>query len=1288
MSALPTGFLAFALAVGAAAEEPPWKRLLQGDDARQAAELEKRLDELEAAGRFADAAAPAEELQALRQRVQGADHWQAADARRRVETLRKVAALPEGDRRGLVEASRQNAEAEKLHGQAKYEQEEALLRQALAARRKALGEDHPIVAGTLQPLAQVLGDQGRLTEAEPFYRQVLEIRRRALGPDHPWTGSALNNLALNLHYQGRSADAEPFARQALEVVRRNFSDEHSNTLTCRNTVAMTLDGQGLQARSEPLYREVLTLRRKLQGENHLLTALAESNLGLNLVDQGRSADAEPLLRHSLEVYRKERGQEHPQTALALNNLAIALNDQGKLAEAEALHRQALAARRKVLTNDHPATLSSQSNLAYNLRRQGRTAEALALQREVLARRLRLQGEDNLETALAYNNLAYSLSDQGDYAAAQPLFEKALAVRLRLLGEGHPDAAASCSALAVNLDHQRQFTLAEPLHRKAMAVWERLRGPDHPETVRTLNNLALNLNHQGKRREAVRMLEDALVRNLKRGNVAGPLTMTLANNLTTMADDTALLGLAQTAYTALQLRRSLELGPDHPDTALATQNLAAGLDVRGKHAQAEPLHRQALAAYRKTLGDGHPSTALSALNLASTVHALGRWEDAEPLWRAAADQFEAARLRIAAGGLDRGPFAAERSPLPGLAVCRARLGRAAEAWQAAEASLARGLLDDLAARAADPEQRRRRQERAARLEDLDRQIVPLTLKEKPTEAERARLAELSKQRAAEQAEVAREAADLAKQQIWPLERVQKQIPADAALVFWIDQIEPGRPADPAGDHWACVLRQSGPPVWVQLLGSGPKGKWTSDEKNLPQALREELSRPDGDWRDLARRLAAQRLEPLAPHLKAAGDLPAVRRLIAVPAGRMAGVPLEALTDGLQISYAPSGSVFARLQEAHRPLRDAALLAVGDPVFRAADAAKPPTPPEYGLLVTQATPKGNAALAGLRVGDVLLSYGGARLTALGDLKIKPEGDPIPVRVWRDGDVLEKTVKAGPLGAAFHREPARLALAEQREADERLVKARGADFKRLPGTRQEVKALAGLFPRAELLLGSQASEQQLDRLAGDGKLKTFRVLHLATHGLMDPGAASRSALILAQDRLPDPVEQARAGKKVYTGRLTVEALAGWELDADLVTLSACETALGRDGGGEGYLGFAQALFAARARSLVLSLWQVDDAATALLMMRFYEDLLGKRPGLKGPMTRAEALAEAKAWLRDLPRADAERLAARLSGGELRGTVKKLGPIVGPPPPGSDEKPYAHPFYWSAFILLGDPD
>jgi hypothetical protein len=1068
----------------ARADEPAYKRALQGADAQKAESLQKQVDELSAAARFGEAVKPAEELLALRLRLQGEGHWEAADAGLQVATLRRVAALPAEKRRALAEVP-------------------ALLEKATA-----------------------LEGQGKFAEAEPLYRKIVAIREDVLGDRHPDTADGINSLANNLDYQGRTREAEPLCRRVLAV-----------------------------------YEET-------QGPHHPNVATACTNLAGSLDNLGRPREAEPLHRKAVALYEEVMGPRHPYTASSYNNLAFNLDAQGRGKEAEPFLRKALAVCEEVLGPNHQNTLRGYDNLAVNLQRQGRSKDAEPLQRKALARREQVLGERHPDVATGCNNLATNLRDQGRYQEAEQLQRRALAVRRQVLGERHPETANSYSSLAANLRAQGRAGEAEPLDRKALAI-----------------------------REAM-------------------------------------------------------LGPRHPDTAEACAHLAADLQAQG------------------------------------------RTREAEPLWQTAVDRTEAARLRLAASSLDQAA-ALLAQPHPALAVCRAHVGRPLDAWAAAEAGLARGLLDDLAARAGlppNPEAEQRDRDRAARLDALDRLLTPLLTADKLDEAGQRRRDELLRDRAALDDATARAAAERSHQAVLPLDAIQAQLAPDAALVFWADVAARPGGADPNGEHWGCVVRHSGPPAWVRLPGSGPNGTWTDDDDRLPRLLRDDLARGESDAAARGRRLAAQRLEPLAPHL--AG----VTRLVVVPAGRMAGVPVEALSDRYLVSYAPSGSVFARLRQKHRPLAGPTLLAVGDPVFALPEAGRPAEAPEHGLYLALVLPGGAAARAGLRTGDVLLRYAGSRLAGEADLKVAAEGgEPVPVVVWRDGKVLDDLrVAPGKLGVVVSEDAPAVALRKRRELDLLAdARVRGDGLTPLPGTRLEVAAIAALLPadRATVLLGSRASEQELDTLRSADRLKGFRLLHLATHGTVDPVSSRHSALELARDRLPGPEEQTRraaAGKKVYTGRLSVQTIAdAWELDADLVALSACQTALGPDGGGEGLLGFSQVLLGRGARSLLLSLWKVDDTATALLMTRFYQNLLGKRDGLKAPLPKAEALREAKAWLRALPRSEAEALAGRLARGSVRAKEEPKGPAApGAPALQSGEAPFAHPRYWAAFILIGDPD
>jgi tetratricopeptide (TPR) repeat protein len=1064
----------------AAGEVPPSKRLLQGDDAKKAAALEKQVDELWAAGKFAEAVKPTEELLALRKRVRGEGHWEAEDAGRLVQTLRKAASLPPEKRAALAEVPGVRLKAEALHERGKYKEAESLFRQALAAWEEVLGTKHSDTAVSYSYLAVNLHAQGRFKEAEPLLRKAMVISEEVLGTKHPGTAVAYNNLAGNLEAQGRFKEAELLYRKAL-----------------------------------PFFEEVL-------GPKHPLTATSYNNLAANLHRQGRAKEAEPLLHHALAVFEEVLGPKHPDTAASYGNLALNLDKQGRAKEAEPLLRHALAIFEEVLGPKHPRTAGSCNNLAGNLQGQGRAKEA------------------------------------------------------------------------------------EPLLRQALAALEKVLGPKHPRTAQSYHNLAVNLDNQGRFKEA------------------------------------------------------------------------------------EPLYPQALAIQEEVLGPKHPDTARSYHNLAYNLQAQGRPTEAEPFWQKGADGVEAARLRLASSALDKAA-AVRIQPHLGLAICRAGLRHPAEAWAAAEAGLARGLLDDLAARAGlppDPDADRRDRYRAARLDALDRLLLPLLTAVKLDDADRRRRDDMLKERAALDDETARVAAKRSREAIRTLAEVQARLALDAALVFWQDFPQ-------LGDHWGCVVRHRGMPAWVRLPGSGPKGAWTDADGRLPALLRGDLSGGEPDAGRHASRLAAQRLDPLAPHLAATADLPAVRRLIVIPVGAMAGVPVEVLTDRYLVSYAPSGSVFARLVQQHRPLEAPTLLALGDPNFTTPDAGPPPEPPDHGLYLSLVLPGTNAAKNGLHGGDVLLRYGGTKLTTKADLKISTEGDPVPVVVWRDGKVLDDLqLDPGKLGVIVSDDPPAATLRKRRALDA-LADARDhSEVAALPGTRLEVEALAALLPGGQTtaLLGSKASEQELDALAAAGKLKDFRLLHLATHGTVDAASARHSFLSLARDRLPGPEEQARraaAGKKVYSGRLLAEAIGNeWELDADLVALSACRTALGPDGGGEGLLGFSQVLLGKGARSLVLSLWKVDDTATALLMARFYQNLLGRREAMSAPLPKAEALREAKAWLRALPRSEVERLAEKLAAGAVRASEEAKAQVSKKPALPTGETPFAHPRYWAAFILLGDPE
>ena len=188
------------------------------------------------------------------------------------------------------------------------------------------------------------------------------------------------------------------------------------------------------------------------------------------------------------------------------------------------------------------------------------------------------------------------------------------------------------------------------------------------------------------------------------------------------------------------------------------------------------------------------------------------------------------------------------------------------------------------------------------------------------------------------------------------------------------------------------------------------------------------------------------------------------------------------------------------------------------------------------------------------------------------------------------------------------------------------------RLPYTAREAEQILGVAPDASnwKAIGFDASRAS----ALSGRLSEYRYLHFATHGFLDTERPQLSALVLSQ---------IDAQSRPEDGFLRVNDIYNVRLSADLVVLSACQTGLGKEVRGEGLMGLTRAFFYAGVPRVIVSLWNVNDRATAELMAGFYKKMLreGKRP--------SEAL--------------------RLAQLDLR-----------------KQKRWASPYYWAAFVQQGD--
>jgi CHAT domain-containing protein/Tfp pilus assembly protein PilF len=339
------------------------------------------------------------------------------------------------------------------------------------------------------------------------------------------------------------------------------------------------------------------------------------------------------------------------------------------------------------------------------------------------------------------------------------------------------------------------------------------------------------------------------------------------------------------------------------------------------------------------------------------------------------------------------------------------------------------------------------------------------------------------------------------------------------------------------------------VYQLLIARQPKKGETEAERQM------RIAEADGKFSQEAGALSRMLLEPIAASLRQEWN---GKRLLFIAGGALEYLPFAALPLPWEKTYQP---LIANHEVVNLP--SASVLAE----IRREDAGRQPAAKSLAVLA-----------------DPVFELSDPRVLAATRKKKKRQSDILVANV-RSAD---ETSPASP--------PA---------ANSELMQAvRSFDrtgFSRLPFSRDEAEAIAKFVPKSSLL---QATDFQANRAMAVGpELGSYRIIHFATHGLLNSERPELSGLVLS---LVDE------NGKTQDGFLRMHEIFNLQLPAEVIVLSACQTALGKEIKGEGLVGLTRGFMYAGAQRVVASLWQVDDLATAQLMKHFYRGMLkdGMRP------------------------------------------------------------------------------
>ena len=870
-----------------------------------------------------------------------------------------------------------------------------------------------------------------------------------------------------------------------------------------------------------------------------------TNIGHAFFSRGDLQQARKNYAEALEI-RQRLVPESKEVAASLSDLGVIAAISSDYSLAEEYGRRALVIRERLA----PGSLEvcdSLNNLGILARKQGNLSAARDYLGQALAIRERLI-PDSEKLAGTLDNLGLVALDAGELEEAEKFQRRALAIFERL-APGSLDVAATYNNLGLLARARGDLQAAFEYHSRDLAITQKL-APDSVDLGTSLNNVGLIFLDRGDLDSA----QDYLGRSLAIFQKVEPDSLEVAGNLENLGQVAIAksdFGLAQNYFEqALALRKHLA-----PDTLKVAENLDNSGEIArhlGDLATARQLHEQSSTLFEQVAPRSLEYSA-NLTNMGSLCLQVQDFTQARQYFERAIGIVEAQRIAIASAEARALLIAQHTRPYIGLMQTFIALGDIPSAFTVSEKARARSLLDSLAESQADI-----RRDISPDLLERERSLQQ-TLNGKA----RRHFEMISDKHDPQQATaLSMEIESLIVQYDQLESEIRAQNPRYAAFTHPPLSYEEVRQKlldnDTALIEYA--LGEQASHAFV-LDRTGIKHFQLPDRVKVEQAAREFYSVLTARNARLRAESVAQRQSRirLAESKYAQKSLELSRILLGPTAGAISQKRLAVVPDGALWSI-PFGALPNPEVENRQPL-----IAQHEIIML----------PSASVLGAQreATHEGTDSQKKIAVfADPVFEVDDPRVTSLRKEAPTSKSGRTP---QKPGDTASSPLASEEL---------------RRAIDETEFMERGVRIRRLPYSREEAEGIVALSPKDALkAVDFEASRDHLMRT----ELREYRFLHFATHALINNEHPQLSGIVLSLiDTKAQPVD----------GFLRLNEIYNLNLKADLVVLSACQTALGKEIKGEGLIGLTRGFMHAGTPRVIASLWKVDDEATSELMRRFY--------------------------------------------------------------------------------------
>ncbi len=505
--------------------------------------------------------------------------------------------------------------------------ESAYLR-SLEIKKRIAGEDTMSYASGLHGLANVYDSLGQLSDAESAYLHSLEIRKRISGEDTLSYASGLHGLANVYFSLGRLSYAESTYLHSLEIQKRIAGEDTMSYVSGLHGLANVYDSLGRLSDAESTYLRSLEIKKRIAGEDTMSYASGLYGLA-NVYDSlGRLSDAESTYLRSLEIEKRIAGEDTMSYASGLHGLANVYFRLGRLSDAESTYLRSLEIQKRIAGEDTMSYVSGLHGLANVYDSLGRLSDAESTYLRSLEIKKRIAGEDTMSYASGLHGLANVYDSLGRLSDAESTYLRSLEIQKRIAGEDTMSYASGLHGLANVYNRLGRLSDAESTYLRSLEIQKRIAGEDTMSYASGLHGLANVYDRQGRLSDA----ESTYLRSLEiEKRIAGEDTMSYASGLHGLAnvyDSLGRLSDAESTYLrSLEIQKRIA-GEDTMSYASGLHGLANVYDSLGRLSDAESTYLRSLEIEKRIAGEDTMSYSSGLHGLANVYNRLGRLSDAE------------------------------------------------------------------------------------------------------------------------------------------------------------------------------------------------------------------------------------------------------------------------------------------------------------------------------------------------------------------------------------------------------------------------------------------------------------------------------------------------------------------------------------------------------------------------------------------------------------------------------------------------------------------------------------